>query len=197
MYQGQLDVPLSDQGREQARALRDRLHPLKFDHCYTSGLARARETAAILLDGRTCPVHATADLNEMSYGQWEGLTRPEIQLQFSRDWAAFLADREHQAPPAGESAVALERRVRSFAGTLSQHHTEGEVSLLIVAHGGPLRTLIVHYLNLANRDAHRLRIDNASLSIVEVYEDDAIISLFDDTSHLSPLKSPPDRQPVH
>jgi broad specificity phosphatase PhoE len=197
VYQGQADVPLSDEGREEMRRLGDRLRHVEFGYCYTSTLQRARESAAILLAGRTCTVFASADLNEMSYGKWEGLTRQDIRACYPADWDAFMADRENQAPPAGESAADLYRRVRRFAASLAYHQTEGETSILVAAHGGSLRTLIAFYLGLANRDARRLRLENASLSIVEVYAGDAIVSLLNDTSHLSPLKSPPDSQPVH
>ena len=196
-YQGQLDVPLSDEGREQVRRLRDRLRQVEFQYCYSSALARAKESAAILLQGRECPVYADPDLNEMSYGRWEGLTRQEIRARYPEAWDAFLADREKQAPPGGESAADLERRIRALAGSLRTHLADGDVSILVAAHGGSLRTLIACYLDLASRDARRLRLDNASLSIVELYADDAIVSLLNDTSHLGPLKPPPDRQPVH
>ena len=196
-YQGQLDVPLSDEGREQVCRLRDRVRPVEFHCCYTSALVRAKESAAIVLEGRDCPAYASPDLNEMSYGRWEGLTRQEIRARYPEAWDAFLADRENQAPPGGESAADLERRVRAFAGSLRTHLADGDVSILVAAHGGSLRTLIACYLDLANRDARRIRLDNASLSIVEVYADDAIVSLLNDTSHLDPLKPPPNGPPVH
>ncbi len=197
VYQGRLDVPLSDEGRAQVCRLRDRLRKVDFFCCYTSTLARARESAAIVLEDRVCPVQATPDLDEMSYGSWEGLTRQEIQVRYPEAWRAFLADRERQPPPCGESPADLDRRLRAFSGSLSRHQSDDGVSILIAAHGGSLRTLIAHYLGLANRHARRIRLDNASLSIVEVYAGDAVVSLLNDTSHLSPLKAPPDRQPVH
>ncbi len=197
MYQGRVDVPLSDEGRDQVRRLRDRLRTEDFQASYCSELDRARESAVILLNGRSCPLYTSSDLNEVSYGLWEGLTRQEVRAQFPEEWESFLADRENQTPLGGESAADLDRRVRDFANSLARHQSEDDASILVAGHGGSLRTLVAQYLEMSNRDARKLRLDNASLSIVEVYEDDAVLSLFNDTSHLSPLKPPLDRQPVH
>ena len=68
---------------------------------------------------------------------------------------------------------------------------------MLVAHGGSLRAGIASLLDVPGIDVRRLRIDNASLSIVELYERDAILSLFNDPAHLGWRKEPPDRQPVH
>src|SRR5579871_5053344 len=82
MYQGQLDVPLSTKGRLQITALRERLREEQFTICYTSALQRARTSAEILLEEHFCPLRETPDLNEMSYGAWEGLNRAQIVAQY-------------------------------------------------------------------------------------------------------------------
>jgi len=196
-YQGQLDVPLSAEGRLQIAALRDRLRAEVFTACLASALLRALESAEILLEGHRCPIRQTPDLNEMSYGQWEGLTRAQIRERFPEAWALFLADRASHAPPGGESQCALGLRVQHTLDTLQREYGSSDASVLLVAHGGSIRAAIASLLNVPDIDVRRLRIDNASLSIVEVYGRDAILSLFNDTAHLGWGKGPPERQPVH
>ena len=73
--QGRTDIPLNDEGREMAENGRDECKDIHIDVCYCSPLARARETAEILLKGRDIPVIADDRLIEMSFGEFEGLER--------------------------------------------------------------------------------------------------------------------------
>lgn len=195
LYQGQLDVPLSSKGRLQITALRERLRDEQFTVCYSSALARARTSAEILLEEHFCPLLETADLNEMSYGAWEGLSRTQIIERFPEAWAHYVADPNRHAPPDGESRRDLQRRVERVLDAIAREYPDGTV--LVVAHGGSLRTIVSYYLNLGPSDVWKLRLDNASLTVVEVYEDGGVLSLFNDTAHLSLRKLPPDREPPH
>ena len=85
--------------------------------------------------------------------------------------------------PEGESLVQLDIRLALFKNRLAQH-SEQEV-VMVVAHSGVLRTLICQLLGLETRNRWNFRIDLASLSIVETYPDAAILSLLNDTSHLT------------
>jgi broad specificity phosphatase PhoE len=196
-YQGRLDVPLNADGRAQVAALRDRLRVEEFDICYTSALSRAIESASIIMEDRSCPVVHLADLDEMSYGRWETLTRAQIRERYPDDWTQFIADRAHFTLPGGESQVDLASRVQRALHTILVEHSQTGANVLVVAHGGSLRLIIASCLRLGDVDVRRLRLDNASLSIVDVYGDDAILSLFNDTAHLGFRKSQPDRQPIH
>ena len=62
------------------------------DHVYTSGLRRARLTAAAFSAGRGLEPAVRPDLHEMAYGEWEGLTSEQIQETFPGDWAANYVD---------------------------------------------------------------------------------------------------------
>ena len=68
--QGQTDVALSDQGREQARALARRLETTHFDAAWSSDLCRAHETASIVLEGRDLTLQTSESLREMAFGEW-------------------------------------------------------------------------------------------------------------------------------
>lgn len=197
IYQGQTDVPLSDEGRRQVGALRDRLRDQEFAACFTSLLSRAGESARIVVGARSCPVYETAELNEMSYGKWEGLNQQQIRERFPLDWSRFMTDRVASAPSGGESQRDLAGRVQRVLARIESEYLQTGATILVAAHGGSVREIVAHYLGLGEENARRLRLDNASLSIIEVYGDDAIVSLFNDTAHLSASKDPPQRQPAH
>ena len=70
--QGQVNIPLNDEGRRQAHELHDQLSGIDFDVCYSSPLVRAVETAKIALDDPSVPIVKDERLLEHSYGLLEG-----------------------------------------------------------------------------------------------------------------------------
>ena len=74
ILQGQLDVPLSESGRRQARAVAEALSGVRLDAVYSSDLSRARETAEAIVEGRTCPLVLDRRLRELDMGAISGLT---------------------------------------------------------------------------------------------------------------------------
>lgn len=194
-YQGQIDAPLSAKGRLQAAAIRERLRDEPFTSCYTSTLQRARVTAEIILEEHFCPLEQTADLNEMYYGAWEGLLRSEIIERFPEDWARHGADPLRYPPTDGESRADFARRVERAMTAIAR--AQRDATVLVVAHGGSIRAVVGTALGLPMEAWRKLRMDNASLTILEVYEDGGVLSLFNDTVHLGMRKAPPEREPAH
>jgi alpha-ribazole phosphatase len=166
-FAGHVDIGLTETGRRQVERLHDRLAGEKIDAVYCSDLRRARITAEIVTAGRDMKITECPELREISYGDIEGLTFTEIQQKYP-----VLADQIHRSDltmafPGGESFTDFVRRVESFKKRLV-NHTDSE-SVLVAAHGGPLRTLLLSLLGLSQECWWQLRIDNASLSILDIY----------------------------
>ncbi|MDE7038136.1 MAG: histidine phosphatase family protein, partial [Lachnospiraceae bacterium] len=70
--QGQVDIPLNESGRRLARETSGGLAGIHFDLCYSSPLSRARETAELILEGRSTPVIEDERIIEMAFGECEG-----------------------------------------------------------------------------------------------------------------------------
>ena len=126
------DTPLTAAGREQALALATQLAGFPAAVCVTSGALRARETAAIVLDGRDVPVEIESELGDIGFGKFEG--RP---LEEYRDWVSSHAPTE--AAPGGESRRDTLRR---FATALGGLLVRDESHVLVVAHGLTLRAVL-------------------------------------------------------
>jgi broad specificity phosphatase PhoE len=195
VYQGQTDVPLSTKGRLQLAALRERLRDERFTAAYSSVLSRARVSAEILLEEHFCPLRETPDLNEISYGEWEGLTRAQVQARFPEAWAYFVEDPAVRAAPGGETRPQLRARAGRVLEEVADQFEDA--SILIASHGGTLREIIGGYLNLPADEIWKLRLENASLSIVDVYAGGGVLTLFNDTAHLGPRKTSLGGEPVH
>jgi alpha-ribazole phosphatase len=181
-FWGKTDIPLSTVGKKQAGQLRDRLATEKFDVIYASTLRRARSTAEIIASGHEAKITACKELDECDFGDIEGLSYEEIK----KDYPVLAEELEHWkavAFPGGESLEQLNARVRTFLKKLKKRRLPDTV--LIVAHGGPLRLIICNLLGLGLDFWLKIRIDLASLSIMETYPQATILSLLNDASHLN------------
>jgi broad specificity phosphatase PhoE len=166
--QGQSDIPLHETGRREAALTGRRLADVRFAAVYASDLARTQETARIILGAQSVQppeVETHADLREVEYGLFEGMTWSEIRDMDGRMGnRQFVRDLDF-APPKGESFRQVLARTGTFASMLRERHTNDDV--LIVAHGGSLRALAVNILGLPEDTFWQLRgLRPASISIV-------------------------------
>ena len=182
-YWGRSDVKLSAAGVEQAEGLRDRLAVEKINAVYSSNLERALVTAEIIASSHQLAVITCAELREVNFGQLEGLNFSEISRLYP-ELAKLWAERSTKLKyPGGESLVEFNTRVSKFLSRLDKH-TVGE-TILIVAHAGVLRTLVCQLLGIDPQRRWQIRLDLASLSIMETHQQGAILSLLNDVSHLT------------
>lgn len=182
-FWGRTDIPLSNIGIKQAGQLRNRLSKEKIDAIYSSTLSRARSTAEIIASGHKPEVNACEELCECNFGYIEGLNFDEIK-RLHPALAEELNNRKTVAFPGGESLEQLNARVQSFLQRLEDH--KPEETILIVAHGGPLRLIICDLLGLGMEHWLKFHVDLASLSIMETYPRAAVLYLLNDVSHLNP-----------
>ena len=181
-FWGSTDIELSDTGIRQAEQLRDRLSRIKIDAVYTSTLARAAATAEIIAARRKLPVNSCEELCECNFGFVEGLTFEEIKKRYPEMVQVMNGFNMLERFPGGESFSELENRVLKFLERLKE--PEQKETVAVVAHASPLQIMICHLLGLEIKHWLQLRIDHASLSIIEIYPRGAVLSLLNDTSHL-------------
>jgi probable phosphoglycerate mutase len=173
-FQGQLDIPLSEVGRAQARALRERLGAAEHAHLFddghtaivTSDLCRAHETAEIVFGRTGRTLHVRRELRELCYGVFEGLTRREIDERFPGALTAWLQGDRVFAMDGGESRAALHARVHDAVAQFLASVPHRCVA--IVAHGGVMRQLLsacfpdrepLRALDFGNTAAHVVHVD--------------------------------------
>src|SRR5437870_3782688 len=109
-FAGATDVQLSDEGREQARRLAERLRAEKIAAVFASPLGRTMETARIIARPHGLEVETRDGLREISHGRWEQMTRREVEEQFPEEAAAWEEDPYTFAPVGGESGLAVTAR---------------------------------------------------------------------------------------
>ena len=182
-YWGHSDIKLSALGVRQAERLRDRLAAQKIDVVYSSDLQRAWATAKTIASGHQLEVITCAELREINFGKLEGLNFEEISQLFPEFTAKWRVQRSTDIEfPGGESLNELNNRVSNFVGRLKKR--KADETVLVVAHAGVLRSLICQLMEIELQHIYHIRLDLASLSILETYPTGAILTLLNDTSHL-------------
>jgi len=153
-HTGRTDVPLSPAGEAEARALGAHLDGLEVDRVLASPLARATTTARLAGFGER--LETTLALLEFDYGEYEGLTTPQIRAG-RPGWDLF-----RDGCPGGETAGAVAERARRLVAEL----TDGDGRVMLFGHGHQLRILTTCYLGLPPDAARHLFLGTASVSVL-------------------------------
>jgi broad specificity phosphatase PhoE len=173
-WQGHADRPLTEKGREQARALAERLAHVELDALYSSDLRRAADTAAEVALAQGLELQEVPALREVDVGSWSGLTRAEAEERFPEGVARW-----REGFPGwddGETYEEMTERVLRAVLEIARRHEGGRA--LVVSHGGPIRALHAAALGLDVHTYRRMRPvePNARLSAV-CYADGALTEL--------------------
>ena len=200
--QGRDDLStLTDDGAGQAKAVGRSLAELPIDAAYASPLSRAHDTAALILQEQhqPPPLERHDDLLEIDLSPWSGLLRSELRERFpeqERLWREAPHRLELRRADGSTYRPMEELMVQAdrFRRLLLERHRDAvtgsrQASVLVVAHNGILRCLLLSLLGLEASGFRRLRLENASISVLNLSaagEGDAAVQLesLNGTSHL-------------
>jgi len=157
-------VHLDANGRNQAQELAVRLGVARIAAVYSSPLERAIETAEPLAERLGQQVQIRADLTEIDFGGWQGMTLR--QLEDDKLWFQFNAHRGTVGAPGGEMMLDVQVRMFKQLEYLRQQHANETVA--VVSHADVIKAALMLYLNVPLDSHLRLEISPASVSIVEL-----------------------------
>ena len=171
-HTGRTDLPLTDEGREQAKRLGPRLAREQFAVVLVSPLTRARETARLTGFGEVAEVDP--DLVEWDYGDYDGRTAADIRREHPgwTPWAGGYSGGETL-----DELAARADRVLSRARA-----TEGDVALF--AHGHILRVIAARWLEQPPVEASRYYLATATLSVLAWERETPVIDRWNEACHL-------------
>ena len=149
-WQGFTGPPLNEEGRRQAAELAARLEGV--DAIYSSDSDRARETAEIAAALLGLALRIDVRLREVNFGEWEGLTRQEIDQRFAGAFTRWEAG-ERPNPAGVEADEAMAERVLEALGEIAERHPNGRV--LVVTSGGPIRAAEAQLRGIEQTHARR------------------------------------------
>jgi broad specificity phosphatase PhoE len=168
---GSTDPLLDEQGEWQARGLADRLARLEPECCFSSPLARCRQTAAAVAG--PLPVRLDPDLREIDFGRWENRTFADVAAA-EPDLVARWAEYDPGfAFPGGESLDAFQARVSRVAGRLAG---DPAGTVLVVSHAGTIRALVCHYLGLRPSQYVLFDVGHASITLIRLFDGRGVLA---------------------
>jgi broad specificity phosphatase PhoE len=147
------ELDLTPEGERVARQLADRLHGVGFDLVLTSPRLRARRTAEL---AGFPDAHPDEDLTEWDYGDYEGLTTPEIRERVP-GWTVWT----HPCP-GGETAEQVSRRLDRV---IAKAREQGG-RMLVFSHGHASRAMAARWLGLSVHEGRRFKLDTATISVL-------------------------------
>lgn len=172
---GQLDVGLSEEGREQVRAKTATLSNLHADALYTSPTRRAFESALIVAEKLHLQAQMVPELREINFGAFEGRSYDEIRRLYPAEYNLWMADPTEMRFPDGESFAGLKDRVLQFLSRLRETH-QGQTAV-VCSHGGVIRVVLAHALGLPNRMIFRIDQSYAAANVIDFIDTHPIVRL--------------------
>lgn len=158
-YAGQTDSPLTERGREQARAVAAALRAVRFDRVVSSDLSRARDTAEIIAREHGLRVEVFPELREIHVGEAAGRAIEDAKQRFDRGPGTF------QQWPGGESLEEVRDRVVSALERIVAA-SPGK-TICVVGHGGVTRILVSHVMGLLPAlYQHHAPTENTNITVV-------------------------------
>jgi len=179
--QGWKDAPLTDKGKRQAEALRERLKEIEFDAVYCSPLGRTLKTAEIVMDGKDVSLIKDERLKEINMGEWEGTKGEEIKKRFPEMYSDFWERPHIYTPICGESFHDLKDRIIPFIEEILEKHEDENI--LIVSHGCASKVIMSYFEGRSLCDIWESpKLEEACLNLVELQDGEPEIILFGETS---------------
>jgi alpha-ribazole phosphatase len=149
-FYGDIDAELNERGRQQCEKAARYLSGISFDKVFISERKRTAQSAEYICREARKDFIIDGRINEMSFGAFEGRTYEEIKELYPVEQKAWQEDWKGFCPPGGESYSMFYLRVKSFMEDIA---TLEEENILIVTHGGVIRTVYA-YLMGENMDLY-------------------------------------------
>ena len=186
-FQGQIDIPLNENGKDQASKTFAYLKDISFNKAFSSSMHRPYETAQIILqNNKDLEIQKIDSLVEISHGLWEGKLEAEIR----ENWPVLLKN-WHDKPeevimPEGESIKDVSKRSIEAFDKICLSQEDNDLSLL-VAHDAVNKTLICNILGLDYSNIWMIKQGNGGITIIDLFNDPSkppVISALNITTHL-------------
>ncbi|MFO5493732.1 MAG: histidine phosphatase family protein, partial [Cuspidothrix sp.] len=189
-FQGQIDIPLNDNGRNQAGKAAEFLKNVNIDFAVSSTMSRPKETAEIILKNHPNLILELFDgLREISHGLWEGKFESEIEQEFPGELERWRTIPAEVQMPEGENLEQVKERSVSDWHTIVKNAESQQLQLgLVVAHDATNKTLLCHILGLSNENFWNFRQGNGAVTVIDYpdgIQDYPVLQAMNITGHLS------------
>ncbi|MGI6161323.1 MAG: histidine phosphatase family protein [Christensenellales bacterium] len=183
--QGMTDIDLNDRGRVQADALARKALCIKPEHIYSSPLKRAYNTACPAAKALGIDIKTDADIIEYNFGAWEGKTLDEIRRTYPGQLERYDNDPLTAGIDGAEPFSALRERCKRFLNKMIDTHAKDTV--LVITHSLIAKLIVAWVMKRPDSEARLIRLDNASITLIEYDGDELALAFSNDISHLEEI----------
>ena len=164
-FQGQIDVPLNDNGREQSRRAAEFLKDVKLDFAISSSMLRPKETAEIILKYHEgLQLELRDELREISHGLWEGKFESEIEESYPGLLEEWKTSPETVQMPEGENLQHVwTRAIASWRELVQSVSGTG----IVVAHDAINKAILCHLFGLEPEHFWKFKQGNGAVSVID------------------------------
>lgn len=182
-YCGDLDVELTPEGLEMAKAFAVSYASMPWEAVYVSPMKRTIATATPICQVIGQEMQLRDGLRELSYGQWEGLSPDEVRAQYEEEYIRWLTEPAWNPPTGGETSIQLASRASLVIAEIEKKHANGNV--LVVSHKATIRILLCNLLGIdLGRYRDRITVLTASVSIVKLDVHGPLLEVLGDRYHI-------------
>ena len=186
-FQGQINIPLNKNGKDQAKKASKYLNEIKFNKAFSSSMDRPYETAKIILQKKPdLEIKRIENLVEISHGLWEGKLENEIKEQWPELLKNWHEKPEEVIMPEGECIGEVSKRSVKAWEEICLTQKKKDLTLL-VAHDAVNKTLICKILGIDVSNIWMIKQGNGGITIIDIFNDpkkDHVISALNITTHL-------------
>ncbi|WP_456343079.1 alpha-ribazole phosphatase [Thermovibrio sp.] len=184
-YQGKMDIPLNEEGREQARKVGEALKGFPVKAVYSSPLSRCRDTAQEIAKHHGLEVQVKEGFKEIDHGRWEGMLASEVEREYPELLKLWKEKPSQVKMPEGESLKDVyDRAVKAFEDVVRSHSDEDLI--VIVGHDATNKVLMCHLLGTGLDKFWAFKQANCGITVLE-YEPESgkvIVHVANATGHL-------------
>ena len=179
---GHIDSDLSDLGNTQILKLNKFLEKENIDCIYTTTSTRTKNTIRDIAKSKNLDIVESDKLKEINFGDFEGMNFEYIKNSFPEEFEKIVQNGFEYKYPNGESLVDSYNRVCKELNYILK--TNKEKTILICAHAGTIRNIISYLIGKTHEYHWNFKIDNASISIIDIVDGFPVIQTLNNTTYL-------------
>ena len=179
---GHIDSSISEEGKEQIDKITNYLKDFDIDKFYTTTSSRTKDTVKKLSELKSIEIIEKESLKEISFGDFEGLTFDEIKDKYPKEFQDMIEKGYEYKYPNGESLIDSYNRVCIELDNIISNNDDR--TILICSHGGTIRNIITYLISNSYKYHWNFKIDNGSVTILEVQDGFTVITAMNNTSFI-------------
>ncbi len=189
-FQGQIDIPLNEEGKNQATKAGIYLKNTKFSKAFSSSMKRPYETAKIIMGKNSdLKIEKIEELIEINHGLWEGKLEEEIKEKWPEELYKWKTSPKTVVMPAGESIKEVSDRAITAWERICRSQLKDDITL-VVAHDAVNKTLVCNILGIEFYNIWMIKQGNGGITVIDIFDDpkkDNILSSLNITTHLGQI----------